>query len=102
MDCSFITYENDIEENHNATKDGTEENNGNIEESNTIKENKSEETIYTECENYLKKRGYPAGDKEESKKFSSSRSNSPLQRKRWTTTSSDRHQNEAKDLRGLS
>ena len=46
----------DIEENYKAIKEDSNQR----EELNT-KESKSEETIYAECENYLKKRGYPAG-----------------------------------------
>ena len=50
------------EENY-ATKENfsaTKENNSDMEGPN-IQENKNEETIYIECENYLKKLGYPAG-----------------------------------------
>ena len=90
MDCSSVIYENDIdteenfsdieesfnadiEENYNAENYNTEENadieenykaikeDSNQREELNTKESKSEETIYAECENYLKKRGYPAG-----------------------------------------
>ena len=93
-----------IEENYKAIKEDS-----NQREEPNAKENKSEEIIYAECENYLKKRGYPAGASKLEKavirkraKTSNSGWNSPLQRKRWTTTSSDRCQNKTEDLRGLS
>ena len=44
-----------IEENYKAIKEG----NSNWREEPNAKESKSEETIYAECENYLKKWGYP-------------------------------------------
>ena len=51
------TEENaDIEENYNAT-----EGDSSIAEESKTKESKSEETIYSECENHLGKRRYPAG-----------------------------------------
>lgn len=97
------SFNADIEENYNAEENANiDENynaeNADVEEPNhkegsvnkreepNAKESKSEETIYTECENYLKKRGYPAGasklwessDKEESKNFLNSGRNSQL------------------------